>query len=247
MNRQPSFIAGPIMISIASSSPTTPSAAPSSAAAVTAGAIAAAVDAAVIAATATPVDAAATAVRPPRIAAGSADFKRTNRALFFGGFSCFALLYSVQPLLPLLSHQFALTPAQSSLTLSVSTAALALSMLASSALSDRIGRKPIMVAALVLAAVLTLLCAAAQSYPQLLALRMLLGIALGGMPAIAMAYLGEEMEPSSLGLSMGLYISGSAFGGMAGRVLTSVLSDVLSWRVALAAMGVAGLLSAWEF
>jgi len=184
---------------------------------------------------------------PPRIAAGSADFKRTNRALFFGGFSCFALLYSVQPLLPLLSHQFALTPAQSSLTLSVSTAALALSMLASSALSDRIGRKPIMVAALVLAAVLTLLCAAAQSYPQLLALRMLLGIALGGMPAIAMAYLGEEMEPSSLGLSMGLYISGSAFGGMAGRVLTSVLSDVLSWRVALAAMGVAGLLSAWEF
>src|SRR5471030_2752172 len=191
--------------------------------------------------------AAAAAPSSPRIAAGSADFKRINRALFFGGFACFALLYSVQPLLPLLSHQFALTPAQSSLTLSVSTAALALSMLASSALSDRIGRKPIMVAALVLAAVLTLLCAAAQSYPQLLALRMLLGIALGGMPAIAMAYLGEEMEPRSLGLSMGLYISGSAFGGMAGRVLTSVLSDVLSWRVALAAMGVAGLLSAWEF
>ena len=27
----------------------------------------------------------------PRIAAGSAEFKRSNRAMFFGGFSCFAL------------------------------------------------------------------------------------------------------------------------------------------------------------
>jgi YNFM family putative membrane transporter len=46
---------------------------------------------------------------------------------------------------------------------------------------------------------------------------------------------------------MGLYISGSAFGGMLGRVVTSTLSDMFSWRVALAAMGVAGLYAAWEF
>jgi YNFM family putative membrane transporter len=182
-----------------------------------------------------------------RIAAGSPEFKRTNRALFFGGFSAFALLYCVQPLMPVLSHQFALTAAQSSMVLSVSTAALALSLLLSSALSERLGRKPLMVAAMAGAAVLTVLCAFAQNYPQLLVLRALLGAALGGMPAIAMAYLGEEIEPASLGLSMGLYISGSAFGGMAGRVLASVMSDYFSWRVALAATGVAGLLAAWEF
>ncbi|NRR33292.1 MFS transporter [Oxalobacteraceae bacterium] len=182
-----------------------------------------------------------------RIAAGSAEFTRSNRAMFFGGFACFALLYCVQPLMPLLSQRFALTAAQSSLVLSVSTAALALSLLVSSPMSERLGRKPMMVAALAAAAVLTLLCACARNYPQLLVLRALMGVALGGMSAIAMAYLGEEIEPSSLGLSMGLYISGSAFGGMAGRLLTSVLSDFLSWRVALAAMGAAGLLAAWEF
>lgn len=183
----------------------------------------------------------------PRIAAGTPAFKRTNRALFFGGFSSFALLYCVQPLMPVLSHQFALTPAQSSLTLSVSTATLAFSLVASSVLSERLGRKPLMVTAMALAAVLTVLCALAQNHVQLLVLRALLGLALGGMPAIAMAYLGEEIEPSSLGLSMGLYISGSAFGGMAGRVLTSVLSDYYSWRLALAVMGTAGLAAAWEF
>ncbi|MES2115447.1 MAG: MFS transporter [Pseudomonadota bacterium] len=183
----------------------------------------------------------------PRIAAGTPAFKRTNRALFFGGFSSFALLYCVQPLMPVLSHQFALTPAQSSLTLSVSTATLAFSLVASSVLSERLGRKPLMVTAMALAAALTVLCALAQNHVQLLVLRALLGLALGGMPAIAMAYLGEEIEPSSLGLSMGLYISGSAFGGMAGRVLTSVLSDYYSWRLALAVMGTAGLAAAWEF
>jgi YNFM family putative membrane transporter len=181
------------------------------------------------------------------IAAGSPAFKRINRAMVFGGFSTFALLYCVQPLMPLLAHQFVLTPAQSSLVLSVSTAALAISLLFSSALSDRIGRKPMMVAAMLMGAILTLACAFAQNYPQLLALRALLGFALGGMPAIAMAYLGEEIEGPSLGLSMGLYISGSAFGGMIGRVVTSVFSDFYSWRVALAVMGSAGLYAAWEF
>ena len=171
----------------------------------------------------------------------------TNRAMFFGGFSCFALLYCVQPLMPLLSREFALTPAQSSLSLSLATAAMAISLVASSAISDRYGRKPLMVAALAISAVMTLLCALADGYGQLLAARVLLGIALGGMPAVAMAYLAEEIEAESLGLSMGLYISGSAFGGMVGRMLTSVLSDFFSWRVALAAMGVAGVLAAAEF
>jgi YNFM family putative membrane transporter len=183
----------------------------------------------------------------PRIALGSPEFKRSNRAMFFGGFSAFALLYCVQPLMPLLSHEFALSAAQSSMVLSISTGALALSLVASSAVSERLGRKPLMVAAMAIAAVMTVLCAFAHNYGQLLVMRALLGVALGGMPAIAMAYLGEEIEPQSLGLSMGLYISGSAFGGMAGRVITSVISDHMSWRLALGMVGVAGIAAAVEF
>ncbi|MRX09404.1 MFS transporter [Pseudoduganella sp. FT25W] len=200
-----------------------------------------------ISATSAATSAAAPAAPAPKIRVGSQEFKRSNRAMFFGGFTTFALLYCVQPLMPLLSHEFALTAAQSSMVLSVSTGALAVSLLASSAISERLGRKPLMVAAMAVAAIMTLLCAFAHSYPQLLVMRGLLGIVLGGMPAIAMAYLGEEIEPESLGLSMGLYISGSAFGGMAGRVITSVLSDHFSWRLALAAVGAAGVAAAFEF
>ncbi|MET3130877.1 YNFM family putative membrane transporter [Oxalobacteraceae bacterium GrIS 1.11] len=181
------------------------------------------------------------------IAAGTPEFKRSNRALFFGGFATFALLYCIQPLMPLLSREFALSAAQSSWSLSISTAALAISLLVTSAISDRIGRKSLMVGALAIAAAMTVLCACAQNYAQLLLMRAALGVALGGMPAIAMAYLGEEIAPPSLGLSMGLYIAGSAFGGMAGRIVVSLLSDVWSWRAALVAMGALGLLAAAEF
>jgi YNFM family putative membrane transporter len=180
-------------------------------------------------------------------AAGTPEFKRINRAMAFGGFSTFALLYCVQPLMPQLAHDFALTPAQSSLALSVSTGTLAVALLLSSLLSDRFGRKNLMAASMFAGGLLTLLSGFTHGYGQLLVLRALLGLMFGGMPAIAMAYLSEEIEGKSLGVAMGMYIGGSAFGGMIGRMLASVITDFWSWRVALAVMGAAGLYAAWEF
>jgi YNFM family putative membrane transporter len=188
-----------------------------------------------------------TDMHPAPATANTPAFRRINRAMVFGGFSTFALLYCFQPLMPLLAHDFALTPAQSSLVLSSATALLAVSLLASSVLSERYGRKPLMAGAMLSGGVLTLLAAFAQSYGQLLLLRALLGLLLGGMPALAMAYLGEEIDGPSLGRSMGLYIGGSAFGGMTGRVLASVISDFWDWRLAVGCMGAAGLYAAFEF
>lgn len=180
-------------------------------------------------------------------AAGSPVFKRINRAMLAGGFSAFALLYCMQPLMPQMARQFALTPAQSSWSLSISTLALAVSLVLSGALSERIGRKKLMTGALAGAALLTMLSALAHNFIELLVLRALLGFALGGMPAVAMAYLSEEIAPSSLGLAMGIYIGGTALGGMAGRVLASFISDFYSWRLAMAVIGASGFYAVWEF
>jgi MFS transporter, YNFM family, putative membrane transport protein len=180
-------------------------------------------------------------------AAGSPAFKRISRAMVAGGFSAFALLYCVQPLMPEMARQFALTPAQASWSLSISTLTLAVSLFLSGALSERIGRKRMMVCAVTGAALFTLLSAFAHHFIELLVLRALLGFALGGMPAVAMAYLSEEIEPASLGLAMGIYIGGSALGGMAGRLVASSISDFHSWRLAMAVIGAAGLYAAWEF
>jgi YNFM family putative membrane transporter len=95
--------------------------------------------------------------------------------------------------------------------------------------------------------VLTLGVSIAPHWHQLLVLRFLEGLALGGVPAVAMAYLAEEVHPDGLGLAMGLYVGGTAIGGMAGRVITGVVADLFSWRVAIATIGVLGLLSMLAF
>ncbi len=163
------------------------------------------------------------------------------------GFSTFALLYCVQPLLPEFSREFNVSASQSSLALSSTTVLLAAAVLISGSLSEAWGRKPVMVVSLVSAAVLTILCAIAPNWNTLLVVRALEGVAFSGLPAVAMAYLSEEIDRRSVGLAMGLYISGSGLGGMAGRVVTGLLTDLLSWRFAIGALGIFGLAAAFIF
>jgi MFS transporter, YNFM family, putative membrane transport protein len=178
---------------------------------------------------------------------GTATFQNTTLALFFGAFNTFAIMYSTQPLLPEFSQQFHISPAAASLSLSMTTIALAISMLFVGSLSEVKGRKPIMILSLVLASVIALLIAIAANFQVLLLLRVLQGIVLSGLPAVAMAYLSEEIEPTSLGVAMGLYISGNSFGGMSGRIIIGTLTDFFNWRIALGTIGVISILASIAF
>lgn len=166
---------------------------------------------------------------------------RSNLGLFAAGFATIALLYTVQPILPLFSEQFHVSPAGSSLALSLTTFTLAVMMLLVSGVSESLGRKPVMTVSIFASAGLTLLMAAVPKWSELLALRALAGITLSGLPAVAMAYVGEEMEPRAIGLSMGLFIAGTGIGGMAGRLITGVLADFYGWRIALALVASLGI------
>lgn len=174
---------------------------------------------------------------------GTAAYRRATLALFCAGFATFALLYCVQPLLPLLAQHFSVSAAGSSLALSLTTLSLAVCLLVSGALAESWGRKPVMVAALGLASLLGIACALVDSWDHLLWLRALLGLALSGLPALAMAYVGEEFDPEALPAAMGLYIGGTALGGLLGRLLAGLLSDLGGWPLALAGIAGMGLLA----
>ncbi len=175
-------------------------------------------------------------------------FRRVTAALVAAGFSTYALLYCVQPLLPVFSADLGVSPSAASLSLSLTTGTLALAMLVVGRVSDVFGRKPIMTVSLFAVGLLTLACALAPGWTSLLGLRALTGVALAGVPAVAMAYLAEEVHPRDLGVAMGLYIAGNAYGGMAGRVIIGVLMDATgSWRLSLAVMGGLGLAAAALF
>jgi YNFM family putative membrane transporter len=178
---------------------------------------------------------------PPLIGRGSARFWRVNFALFLGSFATFALLYCVQPLMPLFTRAFSISPAAASLSLSAATGILAIAMVFVGTLSDIVGRKTIMTASLAAAAAATLAASFAPNWTTFVALRALTGLALSGFPAVAMAYLVEEIDRSAIGLAMGLYIAGNTFGGMGGRLASAAIAEVGGWRDAVALVGLISL------
>jgi YNFM family putative membrane transporter len=178
---------------------------------------------------------------------GTPAFMRATLALFSAGLATFALVYCVQPILPILSHEFGISPASASVSLSVTTALLAVGMLFTGPISDAVGRKPVMVTALLLASCCALLATVMTSWHAILVMRALTGLALSGVAAVGMTWLSEEMHPSVAAFSMGLYISGNSIGGMSGRLLSGVMTDVVGWRIALAVIACFALASALMF
>ncbi|WP_049621188.1 MFS transporter [Frateuria defendens] len=178
---------------------------------------------------------------------GTPAFRRTNLAMFSAGLATFGLLYCVQPLMPEFSRDYGVSAAMSALSLSLTTAVLAVAMLVAGALSDAMGRKRVMVISLLSSSVLVLATSLAPNWQALLVLRTLLGLTLSGLPAVAMTYLSEEMHAESLGLGMGLYISGNAIGGMGGRLVAGILADYFGWRAGVGVVGAIGLVSALMF
>jgi YNFM family putative membrane transporter len=136
---------------------------------------------------------------------------------------------------------FSISPAAASLSLSAATGVLAVAMILAGTLSDVLGRKTVMTASLAAAAAATLAASFSPNWTTLVALRALTGLALSGVPAVAMAYLVEEMDRSAIGLAMGLYIAGNTLGGMGGRLASAALADVGGWRGAIAIVGLVSL------
>jgi MFS transporter, YNFM family, putative membrane transport protein len=190
---------------------------------------------------------AAPAGEPPLIARGGARFWRVSFAMFFGSFATFAVLYCVQPLMPGFASAFSISPAAASLSLSATTGVLAVAMAFAGTASDLLGRKAVMTASLAAAAAATLAAAFSPDWTTLIALRALTGLALSGVPAVAMAYLAEEMDRSAIGLAMGLYIAGNTLGGMGGRLGGAAIADVGDWRTAFAIVGLISLGAAAMF
>ncbi len=164
-------------------------------------------------------------------------FWRMSSAMFLGGFAIFLLLYTTQPLFPIFSKEFNVSPAFASLSLSVTTGTLAIVMLLTAGVSERLGKKQMMSLSLMLSALLTVIAVLSPTFLTLLFFRLLLGVSIAGLPAIAMAYIVEEFPSRNVGLGMGLYLAGNTVGGMTGRIVTGIVADYSSWQIALLLVG----------
>lgn len=163
----------------------------------------------------------------------TAGFRRLMAGLFFAGVATFAQLYSPQGLLPLIAADLAVTPDQAALLISASTIGLAVAVIPWSFVGDRLGRKPAMTISIVAACLFGIAATLAPTFGLILTFRILEGVALGGVPALAMAYLNEEVHPASAGQSAGTFIAGTVIGGLIGRIVAAPLGEWYHWRIGM--------------
>lgn len=156
----------------------------------------------------------------------------------------FLTLYVTQPLLPMLEGIFHASKAAVGLTVSASTMGVALAAPIFGALTERLSRKRVIVWSAVAVALPTLLAATSPGLHALIFWRFLQGLALPGIFATVITYIGEEWERHSVALVMSLYVSGTALGGFLGRFLTGLVAEKLNWRWSFVLLGTLTLVGA---
>ncbi len=174
----------------------------------------------------------------PKAEKNSREFRRIKLGIFITGLSVFAQLYLFQPLLPELTRYYQITPEHSSLAVSAGTVGMAAGLFIFAFWADRIPRKRLMVASILLASFLTMISAAAPDFNILIALNFLKGVSLSGVTAVALAYLSEEVSIGVLGTAIALYLSGNTIGGMSGRVVSLLIAGYEGWHAAVLSMGI---------
>lgn len=178
----------------------------------------------------------------PKAEPHSKELSRIKLGIFLTGLSVFAQLYLFQPLLPELTRYFNITPEYSSFAVSAGTIGMATGLLIFAFVADRISRKKLMSASIIVASVLTIVSAFSPNFNILILFSFLKGVCLSGVTAVALAYLAEEVSPAALGIAIGLYLSGNTIGGMSGRVVTLLIAGYFGWHISVLFIGMTCLI-----
>lgn len=165
-------------------------------------------------------------------------------AMLIGVFA-FLQVYSIQSILPVLMLDFKASEVQVGMAVGATVMAVAIMSPFLGMLSDAVGRKSIIVGALLFLAVPTALIAHSQSIESLTIWRFLQGLSVPGITVVTIAYLGEEFKGHAVAELMSYYVSGSVLGGFLGRFILGHLHEWVGWRIAyyfMAVLTVAGAL-----
>lgn len=174
-------------------------------------------------------------------------YRKLLLGLFLAGLATFAQLYSPQGLLPLISQDMGVTADQAALLVSAATLGLAIAVIPWSFVGDKLGRKKTMGIAIVTASIFSIAALLSPSFEWMIIFRGLEGLFLGGVPALAMAYLNEEVHRTVAAQAAGTFIAGTVVGGLVGRVVATPIGDWLHWRTGMATVVVISVVAAVGF
>jgi predicted MFS family arabinose efflux permease len=170
---------------------------------------------------------------------------------FFTWGSVFLARMSVLYLVPFIAPDLHLSHAQVGLLASALALAWAASGLIFGAVSDRVGRRPVLIPTVFLFSVLSWLSGIARSFGELLFVRTLMGIAQGPTWPTMTSMIEASSEPKRRGRNIGIVVSAAALAGLAlAPILTTQIASRVGWRAAFFVVGIPGMilgLLIWKF
>jgi predicted MFS family arabinose efflux permease len=163
--------------------------------------------------------------------------------LFFTWGTVFLDRMSLLYLSPFIAPDLHLSHTQVGLLISALAVAWAFSGLLFGAISDRIGRRPVLVPAVFAFSILSWVSGVVRSFTQLFVVRALMGIAEGPTWSTITATVEESSATERRGRNVGVVVSAAALVGLAlAPVLTTQIAALVGWRGAFFVAGVPGVL-----
>jgi predicted MFS family arabinose efflux permease len=175
----------------------------------------------------------------PRTEAG-----RRSAGAALAGFCTFLNVYTPQAILPALAATFGVPLASTGLTITATLLAVACVAPFVGTISDRLGRKRLIVGACALLVLPTLAVAASRSLDALIAWRFAQGLLFPFIFAVTVAYIGDECDGPDTIRTSGHYAIGAIFGGFSGRFVAGIAAGMGGWRFAFVVLAAVTLLGA---
>lgn len=147
-------------------------------------------------------------------------------AVFVVGFFAFLQVYSIQAILPVLMKDLSASAVQVGISVGMTVTAIALLSPFIGMISDSIGRKKIIITALLMLSIPTALVGISHNVHELNIWRFLQGLTVPGMTVVLIAYIAEEF-PSHIAKITAYYVSRTVLGGFCGRFILGYLHDLI--------------------
>lgn len=151
--------------------------------------------------------------------AGASSFSSRAVALVCCGVAASLTIYASQALLGMLVEEFGVTGGNATLSISATTLGIALFSPFAGLISDRFGRKRVIVAASLLMLIPTLGAAFCSSFEAFILWRFMQGVLVPCIFSASSAYVGDEFKARELPAAIGIYAAGTTVGAVLSRIL----------------------------
>ena len=151
--------------------------------------------------------------------------------------------WAPSPLLPRIQETFSVPAMLVGLVVSVYSLSYGFLTLPKGIISDKLGRKEVILPSLLVYSVFAILTGFAWSFPSLILFRLIDGIAAAALPAISFAYMADIVPSEKIGKVYGVLMAVFSASAIFGVLTSGIIAEYYTWRIPFVIFGVLGFIA----